>query len=169
MSVPTPAAQAAQAAPAVKTRRTPAQVQADLKAEAEAKAQPSAASPTAPAAQPSADSFQVTSKGEEKARLYNQGKKTYILSTGHKCLPKRAIILPKALVDHYVKRNPKDLIRYEDLGKQTEVQPKSQNPLEAENAALKSEIAALKDTLAESALTSTASSDQASPSLPFEV
>ncbi len=132
------------APPVVRTRRTPAQVQADLKAEADAKA--------ASAAKAKAEAkAEAESKGtgipEGYGRLYNRGKCTYTLPNGDKsvkCVPRRAIILPTASVDKWVKVYPEDLVRFEDQGKSETSKESEEDPREAEITALKAELEALK-------------------------
>ncbi len=125
---------------------------------AKAKATPAAKTPPAPKAKekeepkaPSQEKDSEIPKGYE--RLYNRGKRTYTLPNGDKdvkCIPKRAIILPKKAVDRWVKAFPKDLVRFEDYSREVlspEPEASPESLLQTENRELKAELAVLKEEL----------------------
>lgn len=85
----------------------------------------------------------MAEKTSEKVRLHNRGKREFILKTGAKSYPDRAIEVDKDIADFYVAAYPKDFILYDNLGAASEVKL-SNSKLIKENKKLATEKAGLE-------------------------
>ncbi len=85
----------------------------------------------------------MAEKVTEKVRLHNRGKREFILKTGAKSYPDRAIEVDKDVADFYIAAYPKDFILYDDLGAVSEVKL-SNAKLIKENKKLATEKASLE-------------------------
>lgn len=87
-------------------------------------------------------------KAKEIVKLHNKSKREYVLKSGQKSLPGRALDVEKDIADFYIKQYPKDFILYDDLASPSTAKAKLKQ-IEKENKSLVSENEALKKELEE--------------------